>query len=146
MTEGNICWCRSLEFMERYNARDWDWIESFYAEDVVFEDRRPGLSSVVAGRPQQLEHMKVIADIGSIQSRMSKVAERGDWLALVKVEWETPVPDSDPYEIEMLMVAELDESERCIGLAIFDAEDLDGARLELEARFAARKGTTANTR
>jgi hypothetical protein len=103
---------------------------------VVFEDRRPGLGSVVNGRDKQIEHMRVIADIGSTQSRMRKIAERGDRLVLCRIDWSTPSPGSDPFVIETLMVAELNEAHRCVSLAIFDPADLDAAQKDLDTRFA----------
>lgn len=135
---GDTCWRRSLEFMERFNARDWEWIEDFYLPEVVFDDRRPGLTSVVTGRAKQLEHMHVIAEVGSTQSRMVKIAERGDRLALCRVDWSIPSPGSDPFVVETLMVAELNDAQRCVGLAIFDTTQLDAAYEDLDARFDAQ--------
>src|SRR5687767_5943555 len=106
-------WGRSGEFARRFNDRDWEWIEAFYDEDVVFEDRRAGMGSVVQGRAEQIEHMKVIVEMGATQKDVTLLAERGD-AVLMKVEWEAPVDGGDTYEIATLMLTQFDASDRCI--------------------------------
>ena len=128
----NLC----MRTMRRTNAlwerEDWEELALSYAADVVFDDRRPGMSTLTIGRETMLANVRAVLDSGTFENVHTPIAVRGERCALFRYEFL-----SAAYEVDLLVLNEVDERGVVRATVIFDADDLDGAFAELEARYIA---------
>jgi class 3 adenylate cyclase/ketosteroid isomerase-like protein/tetratricopeptide (TPR) repeat protein len=117
---------------------DWDELEALLRDDVVSETRRAGLGHVTAGRERFIEDLQAAREVGVTRLTLTPLAVRGERLALGRVVASGDRPDL--YAVEMLNVLEVDDEGRLAREALFDAEDLDAALVELDDRFIAGEG------
>jgi ketosteroid isomerase-like protein len=128
-------------FPRIFNERDWDAAERVYAGDVVFEDKRPGLNTVVRGRDAQIEQLRVMAELGTQEAGRTEIlAVRGERLVLFRAAWSVTDEEGSVHEIETLLVQEIDETGRICALTVFAPDDVDGATAELELRHVKAEG------
>jgi hypothetical protein len=118
-------------------ARDWDRFAELLADDVVSDDRRSGVNSgVTTGREAIGDLTRGLVDVGFTTVANEVLAVRGDRLALTLRRWIR----ADGFELPTLALVEVDADERWILNVLFDADDLAGARDELDARYLAGDG------
>ena len=110
-------------------------VNEMYAEDVVFEDRRRGLGSRIEGRDAVLDQVRLV-NPATTGMRSTVVATRGSRLALLS----GTVSTTGGFEVDLLLLHELDASGRQVYNGLFDPDDLDAALAELEDRYAANEG------
>jgi hypothetical protein len=111
---------------------DWDRLTALYAEDVVTEDRRAGVSSGVStGREATLDLVQGWLDVGFAALRYEVLAVRGEHLTLVSRRFEL----GDGFEVSLLAIAEIDAEGRFTLNVLFDEDDLRSAVEALEHRY-----------
>jgi hypothetical protein len=108
-----------------------------YADDVVSDDRRSGVSSgVTIGREALLALVRGLVEVGFTRVTTTPIAIRGEGLALVRRTWHRP----DGFNLPLVAVVEYDADDRMTANVMFDAEDLVGAVYELDQRYLAGEG------
>ncbi len=128
----NLCLQLVRRLGELTERRDWEAIALLYGDDIVFDDRRPGLSTLVTGREAMLVNVRAVQDSGTFETVDTPVAVRGNRCALFRVQFL-----SSAYDVQTLTVTEVDEHGVFQATVLFDVDDLDGAFAELEARYLA---------
>ncbi|MEP6626288.1 MAG: hypothetical protein ABJC79_17705, partial [Acidimicrobiia bacterium] len=114
-----------------FAARDWDWIRGRTAPGIELQDRRSTVSSHTAtGADAVVELFQGFADVGFETLENILVESRNDRLVLIRRIYRTGAG----FEIEMLAVIETDEQGLATALVLFDADDMDAAIAEIEAR------------
>jgi hypothetical protein len=113
-------------------ARTWDATTDVFADDVVLDNRRRGVRHMTRGRAAAVEAEKSLADIGVSFLDTRTVATRGDRLALTAIHG-----GGDKYDADVLCVVESDANGRLLAGITFDADMLDEAFEELDARYVA---------
>ncbi|MFZ0834631.1 MAG: hypothetical protein WAM92_16455 [Mycobacterium sp.] len=125
--------------VERYQAhfaaRDWKEMVQLVADDMSTEDRRRVVNAgVLRGREVEIANARTIADL-EIESMTSKViAIRGERLVLAR----TSVSSRQwPDSFEIVDVVEINSDNRLLAHVMFDANGVDAAFEELDARYLA---------
>ncbi|MBV8986857.1 MAG: nuclear transport factor 2 family protein, partial [Acidimicrobiia bacterium] len=124
----------------RTHARNWrriiagDWaLDTVLSERTVIDDRRAVVGSTAQGREAVGAWLRSLHDIGITAIEHHPLATRGERLVLNR-----EVYRGAGGEVEALAVIEFGEGGEVLRAGvIFDAEDLEAAVSELEARFAA---------
>lgn len=138
LTLENLCTRAWTRFGQALIRRDWVEVAEAYSENLVYEDRRRGLRDRRVGRRAQLEQLKAAADAGAARFEGVVVAVRGDRLALHRNIIRGK--DAGGFEVETLSVHELEPGDGFVADIVFDADDLDAALDELDARYVAGEG------
>jgi ketosteroid isomerase-like protein len=125
----------AVRYSQAFAASDWDAMEQMQAVDSVWDDRRPGLRSVIRGRAERRKNIEAIAGVGAQRLVYAPVAVRGERIALLRAE-----ATSGDFRSESLMVAEVDDKERIAATVLFALDDADAAFTELDERYAAAAG------
>ena len=99
--------------------------------EFVHEDRRPGPWERVMDRDRLIENIEVARAMQVPLIRYGVVATRGGDLVLLH-----QVYGRDGVENDFLALAQYDATDRCIRSILFDTDDLESARAEME-RLAA---------
>jgi class 3 adenylate cyclase/ketosteroid isomerase-like protein/tetratricopeptide (TPR) repeat protein len=134
----NVATRTAMRYSHTLYAKDWDALGQLMTEDSVWDDRRPGLRSVVRGREARLENTKAIVAIGVTRAEYTPIALRGDRLALAR---NVLRGDADSiFEAEVLMVTEVDDQGRVTATVVLDVGDVDAAFDELDGRYLAGEG------
>ncbi len=129
---------RSIErFQAAWKARDWAGVEAVFAPAYRHCDRR-ALVRLELDRDGMLASLRPAMEMDTtIPLQLGEaLATRGDRLALVRGGFQTGHGDVAPRALEWLMVVEVDERGDRIAGVNFDADDLDAAIAELDARYA----------
>jgi hypothetical protein len=129
----NVCMVAARRLDEAALRGDWPAVAAQLAEDITLEDRRQGLRWSLVGRDALLEQMRIIA-AGS-QIHHEPLAVRGDRLAL----WRHTVL-AGGFEVESLVVLELNEAGQHWRGINFEPDDLDGAFRVLDERYLNGEG------
>jgi class 3 adenylate cyclase len=117
-----------------FAARDWDTIAELVAEDFSSDDRRRVVSAGLRhGRDAEIENNRAIADLGVTRIMSTFIATRGDRLILTRTRYQAP----EAFLTEVLGVVETDADDRIAATVAFDADDIDAALEELDARYLA---------
>lgn len=126
---------------KRYNEyfvlRDWDAMAEITADDICTDDRRRVVSGgIQRGRAAELASMRAAAELGVKNVESAVLATRGDRLALIRARVSG---DHRPeaFGIEVLIIVEIDDDDRCVAGVMFDLDDMDAALKELETRYIA---------
>jgi class 3 adenylate cyclase len=131
----NLCIRTMRRSTELALAQDWEKAAAYWADDIVFDDRRPGVRMVATGRDTMLANTTAIHEAGSFDLVSTTLAIRGERCALVREQF-----SSAAYEVELFNVLEVDDRGTLRAIVIFDVDDLDGAVAELEDRYLAGEG------
>jgi ketosteroid isomerase-like protein/predicted ester cyclase len=127
---------RLLAFMLR---NDWEALSELLAAETYAESRRSGLQSLLTGREAVLDDIRTTIT-APIVGDYACVATRGQRLSLSRQFYRGAIPES-AFEVELLMVTELDDQGRIAGRVTFDTTCLDAAMTELDERFLAGEGS-----
>ncbi|MDQ1447218.1 MAG: hypothetical protein QOC79_189, partial [Actinomycetota bacterium] len=123
-------------FLTYFAARDWDAYAAILSDDVCIDDRRHVVNAGVRrGRDAEIANVRALADIGVRSATSTVIAVRGGRLFLgrhgVWGGW------SDSEVSETLCVLEINAENQIVARVLFDADDIDAAFTELEARYLA---------
>ncbi len=128
---------RSLDrFVRAWAERDWNAVRTSYAPGFRSSDRR-SLVRLDFDLDQHLEFQRPLFEMKSSRVVAEVLATRGDRLALTRVRTEVADDSVGPSEIPSLLVHEVDRDGQWLYIARFDADALDAAYAELDARYAA---------
>src|SRR5262249_28758653 len=110
------------------------------APEFHMSDRRR-MALVELDRDQHLASLRFMFDMTSSRFLSEVLATRGELLALFRQRFEGSGGNVGPLDVEYLQLLESDErGDRRVALVCFDADALDAAYAELDARFAAGEG------
>jgi hypothetical protein len=113
---------------------DWDPMRALCAADVVYEDRRR-LVLLSGGRDLMIASLRERARIGA-RADGRLVGTAGDRVSIGRSLWSGGPPDGR-FEIEYLMVIEVDAAGLVTAMILFDLDDPGAAQREAWARWAA---------
>ena len=120
-----------------FKAGDWRAVAELFTDDISHDDRRRVVNAgVERGRDVQLANLRRLADIGADVSS-SILATRGQLLILNTVRTSNSDLRTGEFDSEMLNIIETDSNGRIVAGVLFDADDLDAAFAELDARYLA---------
>jgi ketosteroid isomerase-like protein len=123
-------------------ARDWAGVMASYSPALRFDDRRR-LVRLEIGAEDFVTQYRLLFDQPGSRWHEPLLATRGERLSLHRVLFQAEAAEGGgPLEFEEhLALIEVDGEGRQIGLVAFDADDLDGAYAELDARWDAGEAT-----
>jgi hypothetical protein len=125
---------RAIQYVRRSAdtilARDWGAYADCQAEAFRFEDRRTGLQTS-HGKAENIEMARVMADLGVDKIDIDVIETRGEHFALCRI-----TNHVDEYVVTTLSVFGVDDDGRGLVFIVFDDDDADAARAELDALAA----------
>ncbi len=130
----NTCTRTRLAWEQAFIRADWAAAPRLIADDIVHEDRRAGLHSLVTGRDAFVESIRVVKDLYKGPVRFDCLATRGDRLALFFLHHDV----QDGFVVEFPLVHETNDEQQISVFTIHD--DLDAAFDELDERYLVREG------
>ncbi len=123
-------------FLAYFAARDWDAYAGILSDDVCIDDHRRVVNAGVRhGRDAEIANVRALADIGIRSATSTVIAVRGGRLFLGRHCVWGGWTDSEASEI--LCALEIDAENQIVARVLFDADDLDAAFEELDARYLA---------
>ena len=123
-----------------WRARDWEGLAELLASDYRFSDRRR-MVQVELDREGWVEMTRRLGAMSSARVETEELATRGNRLALWRVRIDVADEDVGPSCVEHLNLHEVNATgDHLIGGARFDADDIDVAYAELDARYEAGEG------
>jgi hypothetical protein len=134
----NACVRAHLAQLDDFFAGRWDAVAGRYEEDVLAEDRRPGIRTQRRGRTMRVDELRVLSEIGVTQIRSTTLALRGDRLALVGLQLSGD--DAASYHVETIALYEVNESGLFVRVVLFEPSQIGDALVELADRFVAGEG------
>lgn len=125
-------------FLAHFAAREWDAMAELLADDYYHDDHRRVVNAGIRrGRDAGIANMRAVADLGIANVELAAVATRGERLVLVRSIFSFRDHDSEAFRNEQLDVGEINADGRLVANVSFDADDIDGAFAELDARYLA---------
>jgi class 3 adenylate cyclase/ketosteroid isomerase-like protein len=124
------------QFVSAWNRHDWDGVAALHAPGYRYLDRRP-MFQLDLDRPGFLEFIRQLFDLPYSRLAKQLLATRGERLALMRLRVDLEGRDFGPSETESLVVGEVDAHGRRSAFVRFEADALDAAYEELDARFDA---------
>ncbi|WP_202284985.1 BTAD domain-containing putative transcriptional regulator [Mycobacterium paraintracellulare] len=133
----------SDRFLAHFAARDWGAMAEMTADDFSSDDRRRVVGAgVQLGRDVDIDNMRAWADVGIASMTSHVIATRGDRLFLGRTRFFGPEQGPDTFHSEVLGLVEIDTENRVVARVVFDADELDAAIAELDARYLAGEAST----
>jgi DNA-binding SARP family transcriptional activator len=125
--------------MECFAAQDWDALAEMIADDHYSDDRRRVIGAGIQhGRYAQIHDVRsATAEFGPMDMTSVVIATRGDRLALRRSRYSRRDQQPGSYHIDCLHIIEIGADERIAAVVTFDADDIDAAFQELDARYLA---------
>jgi class 3 adenylate cyclase len=124
-------------FWRSYGTRDWDGMAELSADHIYTDDRRSVVNSGVRhGRDNQLADMRSLADFEA-NITATVIAIRGERLVLTRVCSSNRNLRHGEWDTQWLVLAEIGADELFSAHVVFDADDIDAAFDELDARYIA---------
>nr|WP_096441155.1 BTAD domain-containing putative transcriptional regulator [Mycobacterium shigaense] len=121
-----------------FTAQDWDAIARTFAADFSSDDRRRVVGAGIRhGRDLEVADLRSIAGVGITNITSTVIAIRGERLVLTYGYLSSPNQEHEAFFTDTVTVIEIDSKEKIIGLVSFDADDVDAAFAELDARYLA---------
>lgn len=123
-------------FYPNFAVRDWKTIAEAAADDYYIDDRRRTVNTGIRyGRDAGIQELQATAEVGFSIIMSDALATRGERLVLTRVQ--ASGPDPEAVHNDALNVIEIDSDEKVVAAVVFDADDLDAAIVELDARYLA---------
>jgi hypothetical protein len=125
-------------FWTYFETRDWDAMAETLVDDFCTHDRRRVVNAgVLRGRAVHITNMRAVAEVGFEGPTSTVIATRGQCLAFIRIG--SSVRGSPPGEViaDVASVVEIDPDGRLVAAVMFDADDIDAAFEELDARYLA---------
>ncbi len=114
-------------------AHDWEAVAELFADDISTDDRRRVVNSgVLRGRDAQIANMRALTELATDMTS-TVIATRGERLALNRI----CSSSAEDFSAEWLSIIEIGADNRAVAGVQFDADDLDAAFEELDARYLA---------
>ncbi len=135
-----VCMRVAARFSEAFGDQRWDDLEKWMSPDTVFEDRRPGLQSRIAGLNAVMDVLRGIAAVGGVEVSWEPIAVRGERLILIRG-LVRGVGDVS-FEASILQIQETDADGLISLTLILDPDDLDGAVVALDELAAVASSST----
>ncbi len=104
------------------------------SDDFVFDDR--GKRALTSGGAELWVQTVAFYRSEGGRATRERIATRGDRIELVRITWSGP-PGANEWELERIVLHEVDAEGRLRAVIRFDAEDRDAAFEEAEVRFLA---------
>jgi hypothetical protein len=121
-----------------FAAHDWDSMTQILADDYYSDDRRRVVNvGHRQSRDTVIERMKTTGELAITFVTCNPIAIRGERLVLSRARWSGPDHGSDAFHTEALSIVQLDADERIAARVWLDANDIDAAFEELDARYLA---------
>src|SRR6185312_7232281 len=132
-------------YFEHFATRDWDVMAETLCDDFLTDDRRRMVNAGVRhGRQAEIANMRSFAEIGILNITSTAIAIRGERLFLGR-HYPSVHDWADPSSY-VVGVVEIDSDNRISAHIMFDADDIDAALEELDARYLAGEAAPyANT-
>ncbi|WP_297737441.1 BTAD domain-containing putative transcriptional regulator [Mycobacterium sp.] len=119
-------------------TRDWAAMAETMAGDFSSHDHRRVVNAgVLRGRDVNMANMRAVTEVGFEGLTSTVIATRGQRLALTRIRSSVHGFEAGEISADMLGVLEIDADNRFTANAIFDADDIDAAFEELDARYLA---------
>lgn len=123
-------------FDECFAARDWPAMAALLAEDMCNDDRRQVIGAGIRyGRDAEVANMQAIVDLGVMDATSEVVAVRGTRLALLRTRFSGRDRRPEAFRTDILDIVEINGDGWIARRVAFDADDLDAAFAELDARY-----------
>ena len=121
-----------------FTAGNWDDMSEILADEYFSDDRRhvPNVG-VRQGRDVAIANMRKTADLGITFSKSYAIVTRGARLVLSRVRWSGRDQRPEEFHTDVVNVVEINADQRVTARVWFDADDLDAAFAELDARYLA---------
>ncbi len=124
-------------FWSYFAARDWAAMAETLGDNFSSDDRRRIVNAGVQhGRDNQIADMRALAEVEA-NIMVTVVAIRGERLVLTGLRSSNRDLRHGEFGVEMLAITEIDGDNRFAATIVFDADDIDTAYEELEARYLA---------
>lgn len=125
------------QFFAYAGAQDWTAVAEILADNVCVEDRRRVVNAGRwNGRDAVLTNMQAMAEDGATMA-MSAIATRGDCLALRRFYFSGGNSRTGSFPTNALSIVEIDSAGKLLAIVTFDADSIDAAFVELDARYLA---------
>ncbi|MGZ7087339.1 MAG: BTAD domain-containing putative transcriptional regulator, partial [Ilumatobacteraceae bacterium] len=125
-------------FLAHFAPRDWGAILAMMADHYLVDDRRRAVNAGIRhGRGAATEDFRAAADVGFTDATSTVIATRGTHLALTLARFSNQDQRPESFQIETLLVAEIDAYERLAEAVVFELDDFNAAMAELDARYLA---------
>jgi class 3 adenylate cyclase len=125
-------------FQAHFAASDWDAIANMLTADLYSDDRRPVVGGGIRpGRDALIEDLRAVTDVEVTHATSDAIATRGGRLALARARYSRGHGEPHPFHVDFLQLVEIDADDRITALIAFDANDIDAASEELDARYLA---------
>jgi limonene-1,2-epoxide hydrolase len=123
-------------FLTHFAARDWDAMAESLAADYSSDDRRLVVGAGVRhGRDAAIDNYRAMADVGFANISSTVIATRGQRLAVTRAHATGVDPQPEAFRMDLLVVVEIDSDQRIAAVVVFEADDVDAAFTELDARY-----------
>ena len=124
--------------LAHFTAGNWDDMSEILADEYFSDDRRHVVNvGVRRGRDVAIADMRKSADLGITFSKSYAIATRGARLVLSRVRWSGRDQRPEEFHTDVVNVVEINADQRVTARVWFDADDLDAAFAELDARYVA---------
>src|SRR6202012_5209918 len=121
---------------EYFRTRNWAALAEILTDHSVVDDRHDVVNSGFwDGRDTVIANLQALADAAPTTSTV--IATRGERLALSRMRSPNRNPQYGDFSSDMLVIAEIDADHRIAAQLAFDADDVDAAFEELDARYVA---------
>nr|WP_184437820.1 BTAD domain-containing putative transcriptional regulator [Mycobacterium sp. AZCC_0083] len=119
-----------------FAAQDWGATAEMLDADVFVEDRRRVVSAdLLRGRDVEITNMRAFHDLGVTTAIPDVIATRGGRLVLNRTRYSGTDQRPTAFHIDTLDIVEINADERVTAHILFDADDLESAIEELDARY-----------
>jgi DNA-binding SARP family transcriptional activator len=125
-------------FWAYFPARDWDAMAEILSDDFSLDDRRQSVNAGIRqGRDAEIANLKVLADVGAVNTTSNAIATRGERLALRRLRFAEEDQGPEAFLTELLGIVEINAANQLSAHVVFDPDDVDAAFAELESRYLA---------
>ncbi|OBF93265.1 hypothetical protein A5791_12825 [Mycobacterium sp. 852002-51163_SCH5372311] len=123
-------------YMAHFAARDWDSLAKVLADDMSTDDRRRVVNTGIrSGRDAEIANLRAAADVGITYMTSVVIAARGERLILTRTSGGNG--GSEEFLNDVVGVVEINSHNQIAAIVVFDADDLQAALAELDARYIA---------
>lgn len=134
----NMASSSTERYWDRMGAEDWATVSAMMAEDVCSDDRRRIVNAGIRhGKDAEIADLQAIVATGTKKARVTVIATRAQRLALCHFLLTGRDTRPEAFHSEMLGIADVDAAGRLVARVLFDADDIDRATEELDARYLA---------
>jgi hypothetical protein len=119
-------------------ARNWDALAEILDDDILVDDRRRIVSApLLRGRDVEIANMQAFVDVGITNVTSTVIATRGERLALSRRRFSGRDQGPEAFYADILDIVEINADNRFVAHVVLDANDIDVAFEELDARYLA---------